>query len=107
MRRAARVDVLHAPVGQLFRARGYDTLDLSRVGDGVPDWLIARGTFAFLLEVKSHNSVRHGRKDEPFTDAQLDFNARWKSARYTVDSILAAQELADLFEIRLREEAAS
>lgn len=104
-RRAPRQDVLHGPVGRLFREQGYDTLDLSGVGNGCPDWLVMRGSFAFLLEVKSENKTRHGRADDPYTEKQKDFNARWKSARYTVASLEAAWELLDLFRLRVAEVA--
>ena len=102
MRRVARQDKLHGAVGAVFAGQGYDTLDLSRLGKGVPDWLIARGAFAFLLEVKSENSVRHGRKDDPYTDDQHAFMARWKSARYTVSSLEEAWQLVDLFKPKER-----
>jgi hypothetical protein len=97
MRRAARQDKLHGAVIRLFQEQGYDVLDLSKLGDGVPDLLVARGAFAFLLEVKSENSVRHGRKDDPFTEPQKAFWDRWKSAIYTVTSLEQAWELVDLF----------
>ncbi len=105
MRRAARTDKLHEPVKRLFEAQGYDVLDTSRLGDGVPDLLIARGAFAFLLEVKSDNSIRHGRKDDPYTELQHAFNAKWRSARYTVSSLEEAWSLVDLFKPNVEESA--
>lgn len=74
MRTAARKDALHAAVGHVFRQNGWSVLDLSRLGDGKPDLLCIRHSFAVLVEVKTPGAFRPGSKT---LEAQQAFRASW------------------------------
>lgn len=52
MRRAARTDKNHAEIVKAFRRLGASVLDLSRVGAGCPDLLVAQHGVNILVEVK-------------------------------------------------------
>lgn len=53
MRRAARRDENQGEIEQAFRQAGCSVLDLSRVGGGCPDLLVARAGVSVLVEVKT------------------------------------------------------
>ena len=55
MRRAARTDANHAAIVRELRQCGLAVLDLSRVGQGCPDLLVAsrRSDLQVLVEVKT------------------------------------------------------
>lgn len=53
MRYAKRTDTNHAEVRDNLRALGFDVLDLSKAGQGVPDLLVSRNGQGVLVEVKS------------------------------------------------------
>jgi len=74
MRRAARTDATHAAVVQAFEAMGCAVLDLSRVGAGCPDLLVARGGRMVLVEVKDGAKAASRRQ---LTPAQVVFHDRW------------------------------
>lgn len=100
MRRGAKKDLFHRAVADLFAQHQWSVLDLSRVGDGVPDILICRGAFAALIEVKSHNSVRHGVAKEPLNEKQREFRHRWSGAIFTVASLEEAWRVLDTLKLR-------
>ena len=53
MRHARKVDVNHGPIRDSLRAAGFEVLDLSAVGGGVPDLCVRIGNGKSLfLEVK-------------------------------------------------------
>ena len=52
MRRAAKVDANHAEIVKALRSIGCSVLDLSRVGQGCPDLLVAVRGQMILLECK-------------------------------------------------------
>lgn len=52
MRRAARTDGPHADIRDTLRKGGWYVHDCSRLGDGFPDLLIARGGRLLLVEIK-------------------------------------------------------
>ena len=52
MRRRARTDANHGDVVAALRKAGHYVLDLSRLGSGCPDLLIARRGRLVLVEVK-------------------------------------------------------
>ncbi len=74
MRTAARKDALHKAVGNIWRENGWAALDLSNVGDGVPDWLFIRRSLAVLVEVKTPGAFRPGSKT---LERQQAFRANW------------------------------
>jgi len=70
MRRAARTDAAHAAIRKGLRKRGYWWCDLFRIGQGVPDALVAHPDWPdvnLLVEVKSLGG-------ELTPDEQLFFN---------------------------------
>ena len=78
MRRAARVDANQAEIVSALRDIGCSVLDLSRVGEGVPDLLVwSHKVGLVLLEVK----IDKGK----LTLEQRDFHQRWPV--YVVRSI--------------------
>lgn len=53
-RRAARVDKLHGVIRDGLRVAGYETVDMSKVGDDFPDLLsVSKRGRIVLLEVKT------------------------------------------------------
>jgi len=53
-RRAAKVDKLHGIIRDGLRQSGYETVDMSKVGDDFPDLLsVSKAGRIVLLEVKS------------------------------------------------------
>lgn len=100
MRRASRKDALHNAVGNIFRRAGFDCLDLSLVGSGCPDWLIARDELAFLIEVKTpaHMANRGGQLDEHGrNERQIAWHQSWRSRIYIVSSVEECWGLVDQY----------
>ncbi len=67
MRRSARRDVNHKSIGDHLRALGWSVLDLADHGDGVPDYVVGKPSFACLVEckrpgVKARESLRRQNK---------------------------------------------
>lgn len=95
MRRAARVDGNHAAIVKALRQAGCGVVDLSAVGNGVPDLLVHPPTFpdcrmAVLLEIKDPSQPPSKQR---LTPAQEKFHAGWKGWLHvvrTVDEALAA-----------------
>lgn len=69
MRRAAKVDANHAEIVAAFRQLGYSVGNLSQLGGGWPDLLVAKDGRTALVEVKSAKGKLN--RD------QLDFVASW------------------------------
>lgn len=65
MRRAARTDAPHAAIVSALRRRGWFVLDCSRLGNGAPDLLIARGGRLHPVEVKDGSKPPSRRKLTP------------------------------------------
>lgn len=94
MRRAAKVDSNHSAIVKALRAIGCSVLDLSRVGKGCPDLLVARVALdgrrrSVLLEVKDGERSPSRRKA---TTDQLDFFEHWRGEAYIVQSVAQAIE---------------
>lgn len=73
--RARRVDSNHAEIVAAFRDMGCTVLDLSRVGCGCPDILVARNGQNVLVEIKD------GRKKPSacrLTPDEQRFHETWK-----------------------------
>lgn len=66
---ARRVDTNHKAIVEALRAAGWRVLDLSRVGQGCPDLLVARAGRSILVEVKTAKGK--------LTADQVDFLAAW------------------------------
>ena len=84
MRRAARTDANHAQIVAAFRQLGYSVLDLSRVGQGCPDLLVARNGESWLVEIKDGAKPPSARK---LTPDESEFHARWKGRVIIVESL--------------------
>lgn len=93
MRRAARTDGNHSAIVKALRAAGCGVVDLSGVGNGVPDLLVEAPVSPWamtLLEVKDPSQPPNKQK---LTPAQVTFHAGWRGPLHvvrTVDEALAA-----------------
>jgi Holliday junction resolvase len=89
MRRAAKTDANQAEIVAAFRRLGWSVASLHRVGDGVPDLLVARGGINVLVEVKDGAKVPSARK---LTPEQVEFFVSWRGRIEivkTVDDVIA------------------
>lgn len=86
MRRAARTDANHRELAAAFRACGYSVLDLSRVGGGCLDLLVARHHRSTLVEIKS--------EDGELNALQKDFIAGWRGDTAVVRTLEDVQKFA-------------
>ena len=67
-------------------AFGYQVLDLSRVGSGVPDLLVSNRKEMWLIEVKASSKKK-------LTPAQVEFQIDWNGKPIDrIDSVEACQE---------------
>ena len=96
MRRAARKDANHQAIVGALRTCGVAVLDLSRVGGGCPDLLVASGKRSVLVEVKDGSKPPSERK---LRTSQQEFAQRWPLSIEVVETIDEAIALAR----RLRE----
>lgn len=80
MRRAARVDGNHAAIVKALRKIGCMVLDLSKLGRGVPDLLVARRFTIKFLEIK--NPETGGALNE----AQREWHDQWRGHVLVVES---------------------
>ena len=86
---ARKVDANQAAIAGALRASGASVLDLSRVGQGCPDILAAKGEKSWLIEVKGPNGK--------LTPDQVRFHREWQGAVRIVTSIDdAAKVVAEL-----------
>lgn len=69
MRRAAKVDTNHSEIAGAFRKCGVRVLDLSRMGQGVPDLLVLLRKGMRFAEVKSAKGK--------LTPQQVEFTQHW------------------------------
>ena len=90
MRFARRVDANHAEVKAAFEKMGCSVIDLSRMGEGVPDILAGYGGLCCLVEIKDGTKVPSARK---LTKPQQTLMARWTGGARLVtclDDVAAA-----------------
>jgi hypothetical protein len=92
--RARRTDSNHSEIVQTFRELGCSVLDLSRVGCGCPDILVARNGKMLLVEIKDGMKPPSARK---LTPDEQRFHDTWKGPVMTCldkcDAIKFAQIL--------------
>lgn len=69
MRRAAKVDTTHRPIRDHLRAVGWSVVSLARLGDDVPDLLVARRGVTALIECKTGS--------RKLTAGQSEFHRSW------------------------------
>lgn len=86
MRRAARRDANQSEVEQAFIGCGCSVLDLSRVGGGCPDLLVARGGVTALVEVKTATGT--------LRESQKTFLDDWRGRVEVVRSVDEAVDVA-------------
>lgn len=84
MRRAAKVDANHAEIVRALRSVGCYVVDLSRLGQGVPDLLWSRGGLCGLLEVKDGAKPPSARK---LTPDEIEFRTLWRGPYAVVESV--------------------
>lgn len=89
MRRAAKVDANHGEIVRALRQAGCGVVDLSAVGNGVPDLLVHPPTFpdcrmAVLMEIKDGKKPPSHRK---LTEEQARFHAQWKGWIHVVRTV--------------------
>lgn len=72
-RYACRVDLNHAELVREMREAGLHVIDLSRVGNGVPDLLVSNADEMWLVEVKSPKGKMHAR--------QREWHENWKGKK--------------------------
>jgi hypothetical protein len=84
MRRAARTDANHGQIIAALRQMGYTVLDLSRLGQGCPDLLVARHGITTLVEVKDGTKPPSARRLTPMESA---FIQHWKGRVIVIASV--------------------
>lgn len=87
MRFRAKVDANHGEIVKALRQAGCSVQSLAQLGKGVPDLLVARNGFMWLMEVKDGDKPPSGRK---LTEDELSWGSRWKGPVYTVLSVAQA-----------------
>lgn len=96
MRRAAKVDANHGEIRDALRQAGCGVVDLSAVGNGVPDLLVHAPAFPFttyLLEVKDSRKAPSARS---LTTAQEEFHGRWRGPVRVVTTVEEALKAVGL-----------
>ena len=86
MRRAAKVDANHARIVKALRDAGCLVTDLSAVGGGVPDLLVATPVERrlMMLEIKDGEKRKSAQK---LTPPQEAFHAKWHGLVHVVTSV--------------------
>lgn len=93
--RAAKKDALHRAVAHVLEQNGFQTIDLSRLGKGIPDILAVRRGICVLIEVKSPKAFRPGSQTQ--IDQQA-FRDRWTECEVPViETVEEAWRLAELY----------
>lgn len=95
MRRAARKDANHNDIAAHLKTCGFSVLDLSQLGHGKPDMLVARRGFAALVEAKDGSRPLRDRK---LNDGQAKFAASWKGVCIKAESPEDAEKQLNLAE---------
>lgn len=94
MRLRAKTDMNHAEIVRALRQAGCSVLDLSRVGGGCPDLLVARAGYNVLIEVKRPKAK--GDSGGRLTPEQEVFMQMWRGKAVVVDSVDAALKAVGL-----------
>lgn len=77
MRRRARVDSTQGEIVRTLRAAGFNVVDLSRVGGGVPDLMVGGRGGTWLVEAKSPGRMNAENAAGTLT-AQRGFRDTWR-----------------------------
>lgn len=70
MRRAGKVDANHREIADALKRVGFEVIDMSSIGRGVPDLYVAKGGQSWWLEVKDGSKPPSARQ---LTADQLKF----------------------------------
>ena len=90
---AKRVDNNHAEIRDGVRAAGYNVLDLSKAGCGVPDVLaISKAGASVFMEIKQPGCK--------LTDAERKFHATYTGLIFVVFSLEDALEKLETIDLR-------
>ena len=81
MRRAAKVDTIHADIRELFRAHGIAWTDTATIGNGLPDAIVCWHERLALLEIKS--GAKADKRKGKTAEAQKLFASRFPVRRVT------------------------
>jgi hypothetical protein len=94
-RYAKRVDANHAEIRDALRAAGYDVIDISKCGNGVPDLSVQVAPFlAVMLEVKDGAKAKSAQK---LTEAEKQWLGHWGHVTRVVNSLEAAKNAISEF----------
>ena len=86
MRRAAKKDLNHNAIAQVFMDEGCSVFDASGVGQHFPDLVVAKDGDTVLVEVKG--------KGGKLSEGQREFADKWQGRAYTVRTEIEARALA-------------
>jgi hypothetical protein len=81
MRLRARTDANHAAIMKVLRQAGCAVQDLSHVGNGCPDLLVARNGQTWVIEVKDGSKPPSGRR---LTPAEKEWLDGWRGENFVV-----------------------
>ena len=93
MRTAARKDDNHNEVAAEFKRLGCSVLDMSRLGDGVPDLLVGYSGPCMLVEVKDGSKPPSKRT---LTTDQVQFWLDWRENPRVVRNLDEVRETAEV-----------
>lgn len=93
VRRRAKVDANHGEIRDALKACGWTVVDMSRVGQGFPDFLCCKGGRIEMVEVKDGAKVKSAQKLTEDERAFADLMAR---AGVTVRIIKAVEQVVSL-----------
>ena len=93
--RACKVDENQADIVDALRKCGCSVSLLHKVGGGVPDLIVGRAGFNYLLEVKDGNKPKSAQK---LTDDQIDWHNKWLGQKAVVNSVEAALAIVGILE---------
>lgn len=89
MRRIAKIDDNQAEIAAALQIRGCSVRSLAPMGQGIPDLLVGRHGYNFLLEVKNGSLPPSRQK---LTDDEHAFVTMWRGQVAVVNSIEQALE---------------
>jgi hypothetical protein len=102
VRRAARVDENQRAIILALLEAGCDVLDLSAVGKGCPDLLVASPAHPHTLRLLEIKNPSKPKADQALTPAQERFHAAWKGDIHIVRT--PAEALAIVGALKLKDE---
>ncbi len=80
----AQADINHSDIVKILQRVGCSVLDLSHVGGGCPDLLVARNNRNVLIEVKRPKAK--GQREGTLTPQQKEFMCKWRGPVHVVQT---------------------